>query len=1025
MYTGFSNGIGKNQMITPPTFALTQSLISDAIDDLGLNNNSNDLFHITVDGVEVAKDEVTGEEANIYIQPTLDVPIKAKNFTITAEDSDIVADENNACSVKIVRGFIDDIDDNLLNNYMTEAECDSKYLTKNGWNGSYSDPATAGYSKTEVDNTFSTISTVNTLSNNLNTNYYTKTACDSTFATQTTVNTINNNLTNNYYTKTQVDNLIEGIDIPENLVTEEELEEALEPYATKTYVDNAIESAGNGGLITISIPIETNSLSVTVADGATTGHTSNKIAEIPLSDTELNSTIQVEMNCTITSNNTDITHDLDNYTFQIKDQGGTSGCVLAATYETDTENNNTEYTKLKGEYTVPITSSNNELYLYIERTASTPAETIVLTATDTNIGTILQTVDGYITKTYADEHYASKDKPTTVNITEYDYSTHTSKKTTYDFGPDFSINFDGELAFKVTLKVGGSPTVQMATAAITTALQFGLDQIGGGDDAYTMDIYNAIGLEQVNALSNFSNWIQNYSRYSDVDDISLDNFVITAALAESRYLKPSSLVNYYTKTETDSAISTAISNIPTPTINKLQWTSGNYTYKLEPETVTSQGETITMLNFKRESTTLARVISNGTVHADKFNPKTAIVFGQNIDGTSQLNQWSGTISNIANDNYDATTYASADLDTIVPSLKFLNNQHYTKTQVDSAITTGIGALSNTYVTKTNPGTLTGNLTVNGEIYTSSITTTGDINLTQGAILDASGDAQIGGDLTVDGQTNLNGDLMVNANMTVSNNAQFDDTVIIDGTTTINNDCNVNGCFTLDGDLNITNSGALDVIGSSTFHYDVTCNDILTVDSTLYTNDFVATGIVEFRTNDILIGTNGNTININKAFFDSITGPTPCSYAFNSWNVRNNKFTANTNFTDDVCSFTMANGSIIGYGGRVGFKIRIVFYLTDSTQKASALNSLKFRLESRVANHYNDIRVYGEPDEVYDENSSNYYDDRICVNFIGVWIDLTTSSSPSPLMGVRYKNTLSSDINLSASPMDITVRVWKL
>ena len=159
MYTGFSNGIGKNQMITPPTFALTQSLISDAIDDLGLNNNSNDLFHITVDGVEVAKDEVTGEEANIYIQPTLDVPIKAKNFTITAEDSDIVADENNACSVKIVRGFIDDIDDNLLNNYMTEAECDSKYLTKNGWNGSYSDPATAGYSKTEVDNTFSTIST--------------------------------------------------------------------------------------------------------------------------------------------------------------------------------------------------------------------------------------------------------------------------------------------------------------------------------------------------------------------------------------------------------------------------------------------------------------------------------------------------------------------------------------------------------------------------------------------------------------------------------------------------------------------------------------------------------------------------------------------------------------------------------------------------------------------------------------------------------------------------------------------------
>ena len=218
---------------------------------------------------------------------------------------------------------------------------------------------------------------------------------------------------------------------------------------------------------------------------------------------------------------------------------------------------------------------------------------------------------------------------------------------------------------------------------------------------------------------------------------------------------------------------------------------------------------------------------------------------------------------------DSNVYSAAKADELFEPKSSLQANYYDKTAVDGIRTAIVAAADNKYVTKTNPGTLNGNLTVNGEIYTSSVTTTGDINLTQGAVLDASGDGQFGGNLTVDGQTTLNDDLEVNGNITVSSNAQFDDTVIIEGTTTINNDCNVNGCITLDGDLNIANSGALDVTGSSTFHYDVTCNDILTVDSTLYTNDFVSTGIVEFRTTDIIIGTNGNTITVNKAFFDSI------------------------------------------------------------------------------------------------------------------------------------------------------------
>ena len=281
-----------------------------------------------------------------------------------------------------------------------------------------------------------------------------------------------------------------------------------------------------------------------------------------------------------------------------------------------------------------------------------------------------------------------------------------SSTTTYDFGPDFSIDIDGELALKVSLS-GGSPVVQMATAAVTTALQFGLDQISSHNDAYTSDIYNAIGLDQSDALTNFNSWVEDYSRYDD-DDITLDNFVITAAMAEQRYLKSADLNNYYTKTETDNAISTAISQIPTGPASQLQWTAGSYTMKFMPETIESQGDVTTSLNLKVSNSTLARIVTSPTaiptvssIFAHNFKPVNGIEFGKNLDNTSQLNQWSGTITNIANDNYDSTTYSSANLDTVVPSLKFLNTQHYTKAQVNSAISTGIGALDNKFVSQEN------------------------------------------------------------------------------------------------------------------------------------------------------------------------------------------------------------------------------------------------------------------------------------------------------------------------------------
>ena len=110
---------------------------------------------------------------------------------------------------------------------------------------------------------------------------------------------------------------------------------------------------------------------------------------------------------------------MDGYSFSIKDTSNNTLCTLNSIYET----NGT--TTLEGSYTSQITSSNKQLVLSI-----TPAESIVLTTTETNIGTITQTISGYITKIYADEHYASKDTPTVMNITNYDESTHTTNRTT-------------------------------------------------------------------------------------------------------------------------------------------------------------------------------------------------------------------------------------------------------------------------------------------------------------------------------------------------------------------------------------------------------------------------------------------------------------------------------------------------------------------------------------------------------------------------------------------------------------------
>lgn len=158
----------------------------------------------------------------------------------------------------------------------------------------------------------------------------------------------------------------------------------------------------------------------------------------------------------------------------------------------------------------------------------------------------------------------------------------------------------------------------------------------------------------------------------------------------------------------------------------------------------------------------------------------------------------------------------------------------------------------------------GDFIIYGEYGNLVLQSDSDVILTaSGNIQLEDADVSILKNLTVDGTINFNN------NVDISGETVMNGNVTIEGQTVINNDVNINGSTTIDGDLNIINSGALDVDGSSTFQRDVTCQDTLTVSTTCYTNDLVSTGVVEFRTDNIIVGTSGNTITINKAFFDSI------------------------------------------------------------------------------------------------------------------------------------------------------------
>lgn len=99
---------GRNEFWTPSSIGLTQSMIDSSINNIQLNNNSSDLFKI--------------EDSKLKIID--DLAIESKNFIISGTNDEIDSNENNAVNKRYLSNKIGNLD----NKYMTQAQCDNRYL---------------------------------------------------------------------------------------------------------------------------------------------------------------------------------------------------------------------------------------------------------------------------------------------------------------------------------------------------------------------------------------------------------------------------------------------------------------------------------------------------------------------------------------------------------------------------------------------------------------------------------------------------------------------------------------------------------------------------------------------------------------------------------------------------------------------------------------------------------------------------------------------------------------------------------
>ena len=114
MQTGTREYLGRNKFWTPSNIAITQSIVDSSIANISLNDsNSSELFSVTSD--------------NSAIQTNGNVPLQASQFIITGTNEEIDEDENNAVNKRYLVDKITPLD----SKFMTQAQCDERYYTKN------------------------------------------------------------------------------------------------------------------------------------------------------------------------------------------------------------------------------------------------------------------------------------------------------------------------------------------------------------------------------------------------------------------------------------------------------------------------------------------------------------------------------------------------------------------------------------------------------------------------------------------------------------------------------------------------------------------------------------------------------------------------------------------------------------------------------------------------------------------------------------------------------------------------------
>ena len=108
MYNNFNGNLEKNQMMTPPIIGLTSSIVNDKLSNISLEDNSTGLFKI--------------EDSKL--KPIVEMPIETNNFIITGTNEEIDENENNAVNKRYLINKIDNLD----NKFMTQTQCDNRYL---------------------------------------------------------------------------------------------------------------------------------------------------------------------------------------------------------------------------------------------------------------------------------------------------------------------------------------------------------------------------------------------------------------------------------------------------------------------------------------------------------------------------------------------------------------------------------------------------------------------------------------------------------------------------------------------------------------------------------------------------------------------------------------------------------------------------------------------------------------------------------------------------------------------------------